>query len=122
LVGEATRLNVDFLVEEFSEEAIQKNSATASTARNAARRAEKLHLFCDPNNAERQAEFIITVEQREDFWLARLLSVKANRLIVICGDDHVESFRLKLESAGFVVSILSSKCWGCNWFFRDSTM
>jgi hypothetical protein len=122
LVGEATQLDVDFLAEEFSEEVLRMNSASACTVRNAALRSQKRHLFCDPDKAERAAANITNFEQREEFWLACLERVKAERLLMICGDDHVESFKIHLEAAGFTVSILSSKCWGSNWFFRDCTM
>ena len=118
LVEQARKLDVDLLGEEFSEEQVQQNHATGCTVRDAARRADRRHLFLDPDREERVAAGILTSEQREQEWLRRLRGADARRLIVVCGEDHVDSFAVKLGHAGFRTTVLGRK-WGNNWRFRN---
>jgi len=118
LVGEATRLNVDLLAEEFSEELVRRNAASGCTVRDAARRAKKSHLFCDPDRSEREAAHISNYDQREEEWLARITRSGALQPLVVCGNVHVESFANRLRTAGFKVTILSCN-WGSNWMYRN---
>jgi hypothetical protein len=118
LVREATKHEVDVLAEEFSEEVVQMNHATGCTVRDAAGRACIDHLFLDPDTSERAASDITRGDQREMEWLSRLRRTGATRPLVVCGDDHVDSFTDRLEAAGFRTSVLS-RDWGNNWMLRN---
>lgn len=118
LVDEATKHGVDLLAEEFSQEQVQNNNATGCTVRDAAGRAHKPHLFLDPDTAERAASGISTGDQREVEWLRRLRHAGATRPLVVCGDDHVDSFSTRLKAAGFRTTVLGRK-WGNDWRFRN---
>ena len=72
------------------------------------------HLFCDPTTQERQTSGISTDSQREQFWLDRLTSTCHDKIIYICGEDHLKSFLGKLRVAGHDPTILSSG-WGKGW-------
>jgi hypothetical protein len=118
LVDEATRLNVDLLAEEFSEELVHRNSASGCTVRDAAYRAQKPHLFCDPDGAERTKARISNDNEREQEWLARIEHTSARRPLIVCGNIHVEPFGNRLRAAGFLVTVLSRN-WGSNWMFKN---
>lgn len=111
LADKAVELNVDLLAEEFNEEYIVRNHATGCTVRDAAGRVEKQHVFCEPDDAEREAKKLNTPDLRESFWLVRLLKSGASSILFVCGDDHLTSFSNKLNAAGFETTILSEN-WG----------
>jgi hypothetical protein len=118
LVSEATRLKVDLLAEEFSEELVRRNCASGCTVRDAASRAKKPHLFCDPDLAERERAQISNDDLREQEWLARIQRARAHRPLMVCGDNHIESFGKHLRTAGFEVSVLSRN-WGHSWELKN---
>ncbi len=118
LVSEATRLKVDLLAEEFSEELVRRNCASGCTVRDAASRAQKPHIFCDPDLAERKTAQISNDDQREQEWLARIQRAGAQRPLMVCGDDHIEAFGEHLRTAGFEVSVLSRN-WGRGWELKN---
>lgn len=118
LVGLANSMNADLVAEEFSEESAQRNKAIGWTVLDAARRASCKHLFCDPNLAERAISGS-SADQREDEWLRRILTVDPNRLLMVCGDDHVDSFGKRLRSAAGYTVTVDSQNWGSNWKERD---
>lgn len=118
LVDQASSHDVDLLAEEFSEEAVRKNNATTSPVQEAARRAHKPHLFMDPDTVERDAAGITTGAQRESEWLQRLRLANVTRLLIVCGDDHVDSFAQRLDEDGFRTTVLS-RGWGYDWMTRN---
>jgi hypothetical protein len=98
---------VVLLAEEFSTEACDLNRVSASVAQLVACELGIPHLFCDPTTEERTRHGITSHDDRECFWLERLLTVKPTRLLFACGDSHLETFGDKLRSAGYEVEILS---------------
>jgi hypothetical protein len=105
---------ITLIAEEFSEEALKKSNAADSMARQISAKSGVQHLFCDPTTQERQVSGISTDSQREQFWLNRLTSTCHDKIIFICGEDHVKSFVGKLRMAGYDPTILSSG-WGKGW-------
>lgn len=95
------------LAEEFSAEACGLSRVSASVAQLVAHELGIAHLFCDPTTEERRRHGITSHDDRECFWLERLLTVKPTRLLFVCGDSHQETFGDKLRSAGYDVEILS---------------
>jgi hypothetical protein len=117
LVALASTMNADLVAEEFNEESVERNSATSCTVRDAAQRASCKHLYCDPNTSERTTSGASS-NQREEEWLRRILAVSSDRLLMVCGDNHVDSFCKRLNLAGYTV-IIDSRNWGSNWMERD---
>ena len=98
---------VMLLAEEFSTEACNLSQVSASVAQLVARELKIAHLFCDPTTQERLHHGIASHDDRERFWLERLLTVKPTCLLFVCGDSHLEPFGEKLRSVGYKVEILS---------------
>jgi len=107
-------LGIDLIAEEFSEHVIELNHAQDSTARHTAREIGIPHLFSDPNPHERQELGIKNNADREKEWLRRIINSGNSRILFICGDDHLESFKSLLNSAGHNAEILASN-WGKGW-------
>jgi len=103
------------LAEEFSKDAMSKSRATNSTAKQVARELRIEHLFCDPTKAERERFGICSDDQREDYWARRLVPLKADRILFVCGDKHVVTFPAVLERHGLKSRVLS-RGWGCNLY------
>jgi hypothetical protein len=69
------------------------------------------HRYCDPDQKERAALGIATDGEREQEWINRIAHDKECQIIFVCGDNHVKSFKNKLEEAGLSVAI-DSEGWG----------
>jgi hypothetical protein len=95
------------LAEEFSEEALSRSNAMACTVRDAARRLQVSHLLCDPDSQERGRLGVTTDDLREQVWLNRLLAAGAERVLFVCGDDHLDTFPARLRDAGHCAEELS---------------
>ena len=105
---------ITLIAEEFSEEALKKSNAVDSVSRQVSAKSGVQHLFCDPTTQERRTSGISTDSQREQFWLDRLTSTCHDKIIYICGENHLKSFLDKLSMAGHDPTILSSG-WGKGW-------
>ena len=114
LVSQASELSADFLAEEFSEELVAINNATACTVRDAAARAKRAHCFCEAPSSERAQTGAALVEARENYWLERIRGTGANRIVFVCGNDHLSSFANRLQTAGYSTTELS-RDWGVGW-------
>jgi len=109
---------ITLIAEEFSEEALSNSDAIDSVARGVSFELGIKHLFCDPNSQERENSGIKTNYQREQFWLDWLTASGHDAILFICGDDHLESFSKKLNSAGHQTTIKSNR-WGKGWEFKS---
>jgi hypothetical protein len=109
---------LELVAEEFSECALSKNPAVDSTARLAANRMKLPHLFCDPDHNERRILGIQNEEDREKEWLSRLLLSRKQRILFICGDSHVDSFKARLVKLRHQAKILRGN-WGQGWPLID---
>ena len=113
-------LQIDLLAEEFSEGALRSSNSTRSTGRNVANGRGISHRFCDPSKEERESGGVASHdhEQRMRIWLQRILTAHSERVLFLCGDDHVEDFARLLTDTGHQVETLSQG-WGKNWPMID---
>jgi len=118
IVEVAGKHSVDYIVEEYSEQALTDNNATGSTVRDAAVRAKIPHKFVDPTDEERDEARIKTPAQREAEWLKRLNSTGSKLPLIVCGDEHVQSFANLLKASGYSTVIVSTG-WGKGWELID---
>ena len=110
-----------------------KINTIGSTAHHVAEITRIEHRFCDPNNSERESLGIPTTRdirrklglkagqdepkverekrkywpKREQFWLDKIIDRVEEKLIFVCGADHIKSFKSLLESINCNVEILS---------------
>lgn len=84
--------NIEIVAEEFSEYLVNQNSAENSSARYAATKVGLEHLYCDPDPNERNQLEIEDSNAREQEWLNRLVASKKEKIIFICGNNHIDSF------------------------------
>jgi hypothetical protein len=113
------KYNISLLAEEFSEEAKMKWRVSESILEKLGKTEGIEHRFCDPTSIEKNENGIENDDndKREQFWLSRIKDCKDRNVLFVCGSKHVESFRKKLITAGFVVEH-ESKCW-CNFTDRE---
>ena len=104
------------IAEEFSEEMLALNFATVSTAQGAARQSNRAHMFCEPPIALRREWGEDLNTEREKYWLERLKSSNALRIVFVCGKDHLISFQSMLEESGYKATV-TSQIWGAGWAF-----
>lgn len=102
---------IELLAEEWSEEANRINKVTESTVQSVAARLSIRHLFCDP---EERAALDVPRATREKIWRDRIFAAQKERILFVCGDDHLDSFRSLLQESGCQASILCRECWGRN--------
>jgi hypothetical protein len=99
------------LAEEFSDEALRINNVSTTTVKQVADEVCVQHLFCDLGRQERTQLQIVSLEEREDYWLKQLAPFRACEMLFVCGDDHVSTFQKKLTAEGLASCILSTG-WG----------
>ena len=109
----ALELKVKTIAEEWSQEANKNNNVPFSTVQTVATKLDLKHIFCDPTNQERKKHGIekSNTDGREEFWIERLKEVLQDNILFVCGEDHLESFKSKLNSCGILVEIVS-RGWG----------
>ncbi len=119
------------IAEEMSLEAVSQKNAIQSLCKKIADAAGLLHRYCDLNNEQRQAlhiqdeqvikanawlqswdqerverEVRASHEIRERHWLNELLTLDIWPILFVCGANHIEPFRVALETSGFRVDIV----------------
>jgi hypothetical protein len=121
------KLDIEILVEEFSQEGKRKPEGRQTALDEQSMRAkfetdltqcnyetvlEQFseakgieHRFCDPDSNERKALGIeeSDLAKREQVWLSRIADCKHRRVLFVCGDNHYDAFAQLLESNGFNV-------------------
>jgi len=109
----ALELKVKTIAEEWSHEANQRNKVQFSTVQTVATNLDLKHIFCDPTIEERKKHGIneSNKDRREEFWIERLKDLLHEKILFVCGEDHLESFKSKLDSRGILVEIVSQG-WG----------
>ncbi len=105
---------IQLIGEEFSEYLVQSNHAQDSTARRTAKEIGCSHLFCDPDSGERVALGIRDNFDRESEWLRRLAASGFQRILFICGEDHADTFAVRLQDAGYDAQVVGRN-WGRGW-------
>jgi hypothetical protein len=87
------RLNITVLAEEFNAEAKEKWGVSETTLETLSRNKPiEQHRFCSPGGPE-------------DVWLSEIGDCKDKNLLFVCGNDHLETFRKMLGTAGFNVEV-----------------
>jgi hypothetical protein len=112
-------LKVTVITEDLSEDVLEQQNVSKSTAQIVAREFPIKHIFCDPSKKEREDLGIpsyneVSVEEFrrssfpkiERFWLNSIIDLKGETILFICGKNHVENFKGLLEENGFRVTIL----------------
>jgi len=115
LIEEINQKGIKLLAEEFSTEVCQINQVEKSAAQIVSEKVAIEHRFCDPDKEQRALRKIKcgdpdSIDKRRSYWLDCILDCIDIPTIFICGDNHVEGFKSKLEDAGFTVEVL-----GRNW-------
>ena len=117
LARKARDLKISGLAEEFNDELLRINHTQISTVAAVAQSLGLEHLFCEPNTQEKEALGISdndtpeNRDARERFWLERLRPLCGKRVLFVCGDEHLHSFRAKLREAGIPAKIIAEG-WG----------
>ena len=94
--------NIDMIAEEFCTDACQISNVETSILYRLAQDMEIGHLYLALNQSERVALGIASREHdvHEYEWLNKIRNMSYNNAIIVVGEDHVESFKYKLESVG----------------------
>ena len=120
------------IAEEMSCEALSEQGTAQSVGSQVACQRDIRHLYCDPNSQTRnrlgvrqEAEIRIAAsfanhseervrqliqesyDLREQYWLDQILTLDCWPVLFICGANHVDSFRTKIEARGLSASILT---------------
>jgi len=114
LDDQCQRFNVDLLAEEFNKEMLRNSRSVRSCAKAVADNRGISHRYCDPTMDERNRDRVDSVEKRMHVWLQRILATSSQRVLFVCGDDHVEDFATLLKETGHQATPLSSH-WGKGW-------
>jgi hypothetical protein len=111
-------LQIELLAEELNEEALRISNSRRCTGQSVANSRGISHRFCDPDSKERNSLGVSCDEQRMRIWLQRIVAAEGNRVLFLCGDDHVGEFATLLQKEGHQVQTLSQG-WGRNWELVD---
>ena len=108
LEATAKELRISLMAEEFNEDALEISLATKSTVQQIAKRLGLKHKYCDPTrNTRTQLGIHNDRDLREEYWLSCLNdAVEAERILFVCGADHLDTFSQKLTHKGLPVIIL----------------
>lgn len=117
---------VDLVAEEFSRDALVECSLESTCIKEISDLFGVTHLYCDPGIEDRRKHAIWSINQcqaaiftgnadhsifslmndrREDFWIEKLGQVQFTSGLFLCGKNHLNTFRVKLCRAGFLVSV-----------------
>ena len=134
LIAQAKSLGVDLIAEEMSLAALEMAKVKQSTVQVVAQSLHIPHLFCDPNESEREALGIPSYEElkklrkiehvfgaeeqllladekgywpvREREWLTRLGKTRHNKVLFVHGPDHSSALAQLLEANNYEVQVL----------------
>lgn len=106
-------LQLTVLAEEFSEDCFTTTfgypQLTGKERSSAQKIADEFHIrdiFCDPTIKDRDEWGIQDDQTRERFWLGRIIDLKIEKMLFICGGSHVQSFKRLLKTNGFMVGVI----------------
>ncbi|MFA4819134.1 MAG: hypothetical protein WC621_04815 [Patescibacteria group bacterium] len=133
------KFNIGLVAEEFSEEALRKNKVGHTTSDEVSKKLLLKNSFlCDPDEKTREKIGYPTQTQlrqrfgiksaiegtreykarkehegtfwpvREGYWLDQIKNF-SQRMIFVCGSEHIKSFSSLLKQQGYTVSILDKK-------------
>jgi hypothetical protein len=64
------------------------------------------HAYCDPPKTVREQQCIVSLADRERYWLDQLRAFTAFPCLFILGADHTASFSQLLNESGFIATVL----------------
>ncbi len=104
--------NVSLFAEEYSQEALDKYGDSQTILQVLSKRYNIRHLFCDPNSEERALLRPIKPSEsqyraREEYWLSLLEGLNlamSDRVVFLCGYDHLDTFAELCLMKGYVVA------------------
>jgi hypothetical protein len=111
LAEQCQRHQIELLAEEWSQQFNRMNKVTESTVQSVAAELNMQDLLCDP---EERAPLDFSADERERIWRDCIFAAQKQRILFVCGDDHLDSFRTLLQESGCQASILSRERWGRN--------
>lgn len=102
LEATAKEFRISLMAEEFNEDALEMSLATKSTVQQIAERLGLKHKYCDPTkNTRTQLGLHNDRDLREEYWLSCLNDyVEAERILFVCGAEHLGTFHQKLTLKG----------------------
>ncbi|NNJ85467.1 MAG: hypothetical protein HKP13_11150 [Gammaproteobacteria bacterium] len=114
LISTVKACGVSVLAEELNEDVLAIFNATESSARVVAGELGISHLFCEPSfrmraslgftkQLQRKHHFV-----RERLWYDKIANYKGQRIIFICGANHVPTFAGLVRDKGQRVVILTA--------------
>nr|VFJ54297.1 MAG: hypothetical protein BECKFW1821A_GA0114235_10472 [Candidatus Kentron sp. FW] len=99
-------LGVSVLAEELNEDALAIFNTPESLARSIAGKSGVSHVFCEPSWEMRKSLGFTGKLQRkhhvirELFWYNKIVDYKGERIIFICGANHIPSFTALIRKKG----------------------
>ncbi|TSA01622.1 MAG: hypothetical protein D4R81_05920 [Nitrospiraceae bacterium] len=108
LEATAKEFHISLMAEEFNEDALEMSLATKSIVQQIAERLGLKHKYCDPTkNTRTQLGLHNDRDLREEYWLSCLNDyVEAERILFVCGTDHLDTFSKKLTRKGLPAILL----------------
>lgn len=102
LEAKSKELRISVMAEEFNEDALELSRASKSTVQQIAERLGLKHLYCDPTkNMRIKLGIHNDRDLREEYWLSCLNDyIKAERILFVCGLEHLDTFHQKLTLKG----------------------
>lgn len=116
-----SRIKPQMVCEESNESKVQEVQAIDDKSYSIAKKIGDehgiKHMFCDPDHRERRALYAKAgtteiddstngYQLREQEWLRRLAPFTRCVLLFVCGANHVNSFKEKLEYDGITVEVI----------------
>ena len=121
LIKTTKEFGISVLAEELNEDALSVFNASESLARSVAGKFGISHVFCEPDLQTRSSlGFTKKLEKKHHFvremlWYDKIIDYKGERVIFICGVNHIPSFSKLIRKKGEHAIILTSY-YGKNFF------
>lgn len=127
LMSAAKEFGVSVLAEELNEDVLKLFNASESLAESVARRLGIVHVFCEPDSHTRSSLGFTKQLQRkhhairERLWYDRITDYKWDRLIFICGANHIRTFTELVRGKGREARVLTPY-YGRDFFENASSL
>nr|VFJ87472.1 MAG: hypothetical protein BECKLFY1418A_GA0070994_1001128 [Candidatus Kentron sp. LFY]VFK18236.1 MAG: hypothetical protein BECKLFY1418C_GA0070996_104017 [Candidatus Kentron sp. LFY] len=114
LIKATKELRISVLAEEFNEDALEIFNASESLAKSIAQRFGISHVFCEPSLQTRSSlGFTKQLQKkhhviRELLWYDKIIDYKGQRIIFICGANHIPTFTKLVRKKGQHATVLTS--------------
>nr|VFK30063.1 MAG: hypothetical protein BECKMB1821G_GA0114241_105818 [Candidatus Kentron sp. MB] len=121
LVRTIREFGISVLAEELNEDVLAIFNASESMAASSARKAGISHVFCEPGLRLRSSLGFTKQLQgkhhvvRERLWYEKIMVHRSERVLFICGANHVSTFSRLVREKGHAVVILTTY-YGRNFF------